>query len=130
MNTSDLHQALIQIYPEHVWIDIADLESSRNKAELDRYWIDKISKYLTDLGLVVKSVFPSEDLYRSFISETLDGFILSVSGIKVMFVPSYDLDLAGFEIQQEWVDLSNWAADYYVPIQIDQIGRASCRERV
>jgi Protein of unknown function (DUF1822) len=121
MNTSDLQtQALTQIYPKHVWIDIADLENSITKAELDRYWIDKISKYLTDLGLVVKSIFPSEDLYRSFVSKAMDGFALSVSGIKVMFIPSHDLDLAGFEIQQEWVDLTNWAADYYVPIQIDR----------
>jgi hypothetical protein len=126
MNTSDLQtQALTQIYPEHVWIDIADLEISLTKAELNRYWIDKVSKYLTDLGLVVKSIFPSEDLYLSLISEVIDGFALSVSGIKVVFIPSYDLDLAGFEIQQEWIDLSNWAADYYVPIQI--VGKASLR---
>uniref|UniRef100_UPI0025CC40B7 DUF1822 family protein n=1 Tax=Chamaesiphon sp. GL140_3_metabinner_50 TaxID=2970812 RepID=UPI0025CC40B7 len=120
MNTFDPQtQMLAQIYPEHVWLDIADLEISLTKAELNRYWIDKIGKYLTDLGLVVTSIFPSDALYQSFISETIDGFALSVSGVKIVFIPSHDLDLAGFEIQQEWVDLSNWAADYYVPIQID-----------
>jgi Protein of unknown function (DUF1822) len=120
MSTFDLQtQILAQIYPEHVWIDITDLEISLAKAELNRYWSDKISKYLTDLGLVVKSVFPSEGIYKSFISEAIDGFALSIFGVKVVFVPSHDLDLAGFEIQQEWIDLSNWAADYYVPIQVD-----------
>lgn len=121
MNTSDSQtQILAQIYPEHVWIDIADLEHSLTKAELNCRWSDKISKYLTDLGLAVKSIFPSEDLYRPFLSNAIDGFALSISGVKVAFIPNYDLDLAGFEIQQEWIDLSNWAADYYVPIQIDR----------
>jgi Protein of unknown function (DUF1822) len=121
MNTFDSQtQMLVQIYPEHVWLDIADLEISLTKAELNRYWIDKIGKYLNDLGLVVTSTFPSKDLYLSFVSETIDGFALSISGVKIVFIPSYDLDLAGFEIQQEWIDLSNWAADYYVPIQIDR----------
>jgi hypothetical protein len=121
MSTFDFQTAtLAQIYPEHVWIDITDLEISLTKTELNCYWIDKISKYLTDLGLAVKSSFPFEDLYKSLISEAIDGFALSIAGVKVVFIPSYDLDLAGFEIQQEWVDLSNWAADYYVPIQIDR----------
>ncbi|WP_310481003.1 DUF1822 family protein, partial [Chamaesiphon sp. VAR_48_metabat_403] len=111
---------LAQIYPEHVWIDITDLEISLTKAELNCYWIDKVSKYLTNLGLVVKSSFPFEDLYKSLISEAIDGFALAIAGVKVVFIPSHDLDLAGFEVQQEWVDLSNWAADYYVPIQIDR----------
>ncbi len=119
MSTSDFQiQALTQLYPKHVWIDIADLEISRSST-VNRYWIDKISKYLTDLGLIVKSIFPSDDLHRSFISKAIDGFALSVSGVKIVFIPSHDLDLAGFEIQQEWIDLGNWAADYYVPIQID-----------
>jgi Protein of unknown function (DUF1822) len=121
MNTSDTQtQILTQIYPEHVWLDIADLEISLTKAELNRYWIDKLGKYLTDLGLVVTSIFPSEDLYLSLISEAIDGFALAISGVKVVFIPSHDLDLAGFEIQQEWIDLGNWVADYYVPIQIDR----------
>mgnify|MGYP005609240687 FL=1 len=113
-------ELLTKIYPEHVWLDITDVEISLTKAELNQRWIEKISTYLTDLGLVVKLIFPNEELYLPLISELVDGFVLSVSGIKVAFIPSEDLDLAGFEVQQEWVDLSNWVADYYVPIQIDR----------
>ena len=113
-------ELLTKIYPEHVWLDITDVEISLTKAELNQRWIEKISTYLTDLGLVVKLIFPNEELYLPLISELVDGFALSVSGIKVAFIPSEDLDLAGFEVQQEWVDLSNWVADYYVPIQIDR----------
>jgi Protein of unknown function (DUF1822) len=45
--------------------------------------------------------------------------VLSISGVRVAFIPSLNLDLMSFEVQREWVALSNWVADYYVPIQVD-----------
>jgi Protein of unknown function (DUF1822) len=113
-------ESLITIYPKHAWIDIADLDASLTHAKIEYSWIEKTSEYLRSLGLVVRSTFPSEILARSSISKIVNGFALSVSNLKIAFIPSQDLDLAGFEIQQEWVDLSNWVADYYVPIQIDR----------
>jgi Protein of unknown function (DUF1822) len=126
MSTFDRQtQLLSQIYPEHIWIEIADL-ADNSPLELSRYTIEKISNYLIDLGLVVKSAFPTEELYLPLISKTIEGFGLSVSGVRIAFIPSNSIDLAGFEIQQEWVALSNWAADYYVPFQI--VGEASRNE--
>ncbi|WP_309742435.1 DUF1822 family protein [Chamaesiphon sp. OTE_20_metabat_361] len=114
-------QLLSEIYPEHVWIDITDLASA-SPLELSRYTIDKISNYLSDLGLVVKAAFPTEELYLPLISKAIDGFGLLIAGVRVAFIPSDSIDLAGFEIQQEWVDLNNWAADYYVPFQLVGVG--------
>jgi Protein of unknown function (DUF1822) len=110
------------IYPEHVWIDVdlSHLAESLDRVELNRLCIEEVSKHLSEsLGLVVKSIFPSEGCRLSFINKFVDGFSLSISGTKVNFMPSLDLDLMGFEIQREWVDLSNWIADYYVPIRVD-----------
>ena len=115
-------QLLSEIYPEHVWIEIADLAASTSPLELSRYTIEKISNYLIDLGLVVKATFPTEELYLPLISKTIDGFGLLIAGVKVAFIPSNSIDLAGFEIQQEWVDLDNWVADYYVPFQLVGVG--------
>jgi Protein of unknown function (DUF1822) len=113
-------QLLSDIYPEHVWIEIADLAESTSPLELSRYTIEQISNYLIDLGLVVKAAFPTEELYLPLISRAIDGFGLLIAGVRVAFIPSNSIDLAGFEIEQEWVDLSNWAADYYVPFQLDR----------
>jgi hypothetical protein len=121
---------LSTIYPEHIWIDIdlsclkKSLDSThrtvRDRVGLDRLYRDKVSQYLSEsLGLAIESIFPSEDLQFTFVSKLINGFALSISGVKVVFIPSQDLDLMSFEIQQEWVDLSNWAADYYVPIRVD-----------
>jgi Protein of unknown function (DUF1822) len=115
-------QILTEIYPEHIWIDIdlSSLGASPNWVELNQRCLKAIAKYLTEsLDLDVEPIFPSAELERAFVSTLVNGFALSVSGIKIAFIPTLDLDLAGFEVQQEWVDLSQWMADYYVPVRID-----------
>ena len=115
MNTStDQSQLLKTIYPEHIWIDV-DLH------ELDvRQYIQAIREYLTgSINLVVIPVFPSEEPQLLFVDKLVNGFGLSVAGVRIAFIPSQDLDLMGFEVPREWVELSNWVADYYVPIQVD-----------
>lgn len=115
MNISTSQTQLLKlIYPEHVWIDV-DLDDG----DVQQY-IQAISSYLTEsLNLVVTPIFPSEESHLIFVAKLVNGFALSVAGIKVAFIPSQDLDLMGFEVQREWVELSNWIADYYVPVQVD-----------
>jgi hypothetical protein len=115
-------QSLAEIYQEHIWleVDFGDLNLNLSEGDLNQICISEVSQYLTQhLNLVVKSVFPSEGLYLSFITNLVNGFTLSISGTRIAFIPSQDLDLFSFEVQREWVDLNNWAADYYVPIQVD-----------
>jgi hypothetical protein len=115
-------QLLKTIYPEHVWIDVVGGASPmENLHDSDvRIYLQAISKYLTEsLNLVVTPVFPSEEPILLFASKLVNGFALSIAGIKVAFIPSQDLDLMGFEVPREWVELSNWVADYYVPVQVD-----------
>ena len=116
-------QLLKTIYSEHVWIDVvggkpAPTENLHN-SDATQY-IQAISEHLTEsLNLVVAPIFPSEESHLIFTSKLVNGFALSVAGIKVAFIPSQDLDLMGFEVPREWVELSNWVADYYVPVQVD-----------
>jgi Protein of unknown function (DUF1822) len=115
-------QASIDNYPEHIWIniDIDRSDISLSQSELNLLCIKTLRKYLTEsLQLVVETTFPSDENNLVFVNKLVNGFALSISGIKVAFIPSCDLDLMGFEVPQEWVQLSNWCADYYVPIQID-----------
>ncbi len=115
-------QSLAEIYQEHIWlgVDFGDLNLVPNQADLNHICMAEVGKYLGQyLQVVVKPVFPSEGLYLPFVTNLVNGFVLSISGIRVAFIPSQDLDLMSFEVQREWVSLSNWAADYYVPIQVD-----------
>lgn len=126
MNISSYRlQQLTATYPEHIWIstDINYSETDLNQSELNQLCIDRVSKHLTkSLDLTVESAFPSEGKSLLFVSKLVNGFVLSISDVRIAFIPTQDLDLMGFEVPQEWVDLSNWVADYYVPIQIDLDG--------
>ena len=55
-------QALTKIYPEHIWINVNfdSLDKCLTQAEIDLMSIAAVKEYLSDLGLVVKSIFPSE----------------------------------------------------------------------
>lgn len=125
MNISNQVLKLAAIYPEHIWIstDFNGLETPLNQSGFNQMCIEQVSKYLSQsLDLVVKPAFPSESNLLLFINKLVNGFALVISGVKIAFIPTQDLDLLGFEVPQEWVDLSSWAADYYVPIQIDLDG--------
>jgi Protein of unknown function (DUF1822) len=114
--------SLRNIYSDHVWIDIdpSYFEKQLSPADLNHIYINKLTEYLAEsLGLVVELIFPSDQLNLPLTSNLVNGFALSVSGVRLVFIPSQDLDLMGFEVQREWVELRNWAADYYVPIRVD-----------
>jgi Protein of unknown function (DUF1822) len=115
-------QLLKTIYPEHIWIDVVGGASpTENLHDSNvRVYLQAVSQHLTELlNLAVTPAFPSQKPTLLFVSKLVNGFALSIAGIKVAFIPSQDLDLMGFEIPREWVELSNWVADYYVPIQVD-----------
>ncbi len=115
-------QLLKTIYPEHIWIEVvggASPTENLRDGNVQQY-VQAISGYLTEsLNLTVTSIFPSGEPNLIFVAKLVNGFALSVAGIKVAFIPSQDLDFMGFEVQREWVELSNWIADYYVPVQVD-----------
>jgi hypothetical protein len=115
MNTStNSAQLLKKIYPEHIWIGI-DLQDANV-----RQYIQAVNKYLSEsLNLAVQPAFPSEDAHVLFVDKLVNGFVLSIAGVRVAFISSQNLDLMGFEVPREWVELSNWVADYYVPVQVD-----------
>jgi Protein of unknown function (DUF1822) len=115
-------QSLAEIYQEHIWIgvDFGDSAIARSEAEINQICYTSVSGYLRkDLNLAIESAFPSQGLFLPLTIEPINGFVLSISGVRVAFIPSQNLDLTSFEVQREWVDLSNWTADYYVPIQVE-----------
>ncbi|HEY9704222.1 MAG TPA: DUF1822 family protein, partial [Allocoleopsis sp.] len=38
---------------------------------------------------------------------------------RLILIPSEQIDMDEFTIPQEWVDIPNWAGDYYVAVQVD-----------
>jgi Protein of unknown function (DUF1822) len=109
------HLKEIKSFPEL----IADQSALISTTSSNNLCQTAVAQYLqASLGLDVCTAYPS-NIKSAQINLLVDGFALSIAGIRVVFIPSEDLDNSSFELPQEWMDLSNWVADYYVPIQID-----------
>lgn len=97
-----------QVYPDHIHIS---LEDTSCQAAIQRHLKE-------NLGLDVNTAYPS-NIKTPQANLLADGFALTIEGARIVFIANEDRDMSSFELPQEWVDLSNWVADYYVPIQID-----------
>ena len=66
-------------------------------------------------------VFPSvEDLPS--ILEVVNGTAIKIGETKIVFVPTETIDIEELCVPQEWVDIKSWAADYYIPVQVNLDG--------
>jgi hypothetical protein len=112
-------------YPQPISIALDDAFSLHTSAsKINTHCQSTVRAYLQQhLGLTVDLAYPTNIQFIPLISQLVTGFVLIVANTRIVFIPSEDLDYCGFEIEQEWVDLSNWAADYYVPVQVDLEGK-------
>jgi hypothetical protein len=130
MKTNPSNQSVLlqlsQIYSEHEWINLEDypsvIDDNTNSISLNLQCLQVIKTWIEKtIGLPIEYDFPYRGSLNDdqHVSELLNGFCLKVNGSKVVFIPSQNTDITSCEIPQEWVDLPNWAGDYYVPIQVD-----------
>ncbi|MBD2776593.1 DUF1822 family protein [Iningainema tapete] len=121
-------QTLSQIYSEHTWLELTDSdlkqaqpsqdysnETGRNFAYLNRLCLNAFLKWMQEIGLSVS--IPNEKLPLTW--EFVNGCAINVGSKKLVLIPSDAIDIADFAVPQEWVDIPDWAADYYLPIRVD-----------
>jgi Protein of unknown function (DUF1822) len=115
-------------YSKHEWIDLTEypeypIDDDTTSVERNLQCKSIIKEWLeTTRGLPSAEDFPySGELDKDrLVSQIVNGFCLRIDNkSKVVFIPSEQIDIDSFEVAQEWVDLTNWMGDYYVPIQVD-----------
>lgn len=130
-------ETLSKIYSEHIWLEFteSDLQQAeattknysnqtgRNYAKIACLCGNLLVKYIQDLGLSANFTAPGEIAW-----EVVNGTaILAVIGHnasvelqkRLVLIPSDAIDIEDFGVPQEWVDIPSWAADYYLPVQVD-----------
>lgn len=120
-------EILSKIYSEHLWLEFteSDLQQAeattrnysnqtgRNYAKIARLCGNLLVKYIQDLGLSAKFAPPGEIAW-----EVVNGTAIELQK-RLVLIPSDAIDIEGFGVPQEWVDIPSWAADYYLPVQVD-----------
>jgi hypothetical protein len=138
MNPTLETEMLRQIYPEHVLIDLSSeqvrlnlpsqgQDLSLSQIDLNQLCMTVVKSWISKtIELEIKPVFPcwfgGKDRL-DFISKLVNGFAVQIGETKIIFIPSDSIDLEEFTVPQEWVDLPNWAANYYVPVRVDLHGQ-------
>lgn len=137
-------QTLSNIYSEHLWLEVSDNDLEQAKPVSEDYsnetgrnyayynclclnmflkWLQKniggqnqaFRKKISETAL---SVFSTEKISPK-IWEFINGSEINFGGIRLVLIPSDAIDMADFCVPQEWVDIPNLAADYYLPVQVN-----------
>ncbi len=63
-------------------------------------------------------VWPSREALPS-IWEIVNGTVVTLGETRIALIPSEAIDRSEFGVLSEWVDLTSWAADYYLAVQVN-----------
>lgn len=127
---------LKRFYPDQTILDLSDdeltaaqqhcaqvsysNEDSCNLAYQNYLVVQVLSNYLqAQLNLDIPlNPWPSSSALPS-IWDVVNGTVLEVNGVRIALLPSDAVAVDDLCVPQEWVDIPNWAAAYYLAVQID-----------
>ena len=128
-----LHKLSIS-YPNQLWLKIPEEipEKSWQKAQLYSNPTSRCQAYLNEVCwqtfipwleawleedsqdniFIEKQYFPN-------IWEFVNGSLINLGNSKIAIIPSETSDPEEFDIPQEWVDIPQWQADYYLAMEVN-----------
>jgi Protein of unknown function (DUF1822) len=127
---------LTDIYPEQIWVDLSPETKEKawlvTSSQLYSNAAAQRNAYLNNLCLDAFESWLKEDkdLYQSFrllsqsselpyFWEILNGTELALGHNRLALIPCEKSCLQEFRIQQEWVDIPQMTANYYLAVQIN-----------
>ena len=131
---SSLIKKLTEIYPKQVFLEITpeDLEAAspnnsdysydvaRHHALINRLLLNCFTNWLRKEAPIEEefNIWPNvEDLPS--IWEFVNGTALTIGHTRLALIPQETIDTDEFSVPQEWVDIPNWLADYYLGVQVN-----------
>ena len=128
---------LSQIYSEHLWLELSDSDlelarpnpknysndTGRNYAFFNRLCLNAFLQWCEENLELKPAVFPNQEVLP-MLWEFFTGCGVNLYGKRLVLIPTDAIDMADFAVPQEWVDVPNLAADYYLPVQIDLENRS------
>jgi len=116
-----------------------DLVIELDQSTIDRAWLQSqtagnpASRWQNYLNQVALAVFlpwlqaeedatakaQNQSAEQAAIWEVVNGTAIAIKDAKLVLIPSEADDLGELCVPQEWIDLPNWAADYYLAVQVN-----------
>ena len=110
------------IDPTSIWLDITPAEITTNSIEIDnaqlnQLCLSKFQTWLTDRSIPHQPSFSNDE--SSTIWDVVTGCAINIGKLRLVLIPTENLDRSELRVPQEWVDLPNWVGDYYLGVQVD-----------
>ncbi len=114
--------------PHHLWLEFSEKEQEKAVSVRLDYSHDAASHraFLNRLTLaVLLPVLQAEsEAFTQITSpeniwEFVTGFAISLGKNRLVIIASETIDTDEFSVPQEWVDIPEWAADYYLAVQVN-----------
>ncbi|WP_254173194.1 DUF1822 family protein [Planktothrix pseudagardhii] len=90
------------------------------RAYINRLCLNSLLPVLQDEAEQNQSpqVFPSAEFLPS-IWEFINGMAINIGKSRLVIIPSEAMDTEEICVPQEWVDIPEWAGDYYLAVQVN-----------
>ena len=129
---------LRSLTPESIWLEIAPEQRKRVEREIERTpHSNQIAKYHARLNRLSLYAFQSWlesqadeftlpiELFPSikelpWIWEIVNGTALNIGNTRLVIIPSDCSDTEELIVPQEWLDVPNFAGNYYLAAQVDE----------
>lgn len=125
LNLAYLHQLVLEFTPEEqaqAFPSAQDYshDAARYRAYLNRLCLNTILPVLEEEANQNQrpQLFPSSQALPS-IWELVNGTAVNLGNTRLVIIPSEAIDTEEFCVPQEWVDIPEWAADYYLAVQVN-----------
>jgi Protein of unknown function (DUF1822) len=106
------------IDPASIWIDITPAEITEiDNFQLNQLCLAKFQTWLTDRDIPHQPSFSDDK--SSTIWDVVTGCAINIGKLRLVLIPTENLDRSELRVPQEWVDLPNWVGDYYLGVQVD-----------
>ena len=89
----------------------------RWQSYLNQITLETVVSWLQEEGETVTSVPSPTSLLNSW--SIVNGSAITVGNKRVILIPSETIDTTQLQVPQEWVDIPDWAGDYYLAIQVN-----------
>jgi hypothetical protein len=124
------------LYPEKLWLELSIQEQKKawqlTAQKLYSHTATRWNAYLNCLCLNSfltwlkedpelgdnLQVWPDYNQLPSF-WEVVNGTAITLGETRLVLIPSEKSNFTEFRIPQEWVDIPNWAANYYLAVQLN-----------
>lgn len=115
------------IFEENIWIDVSEeqLQIAKKKAYKYNNPTAQSNVYLNQICLdsflswLKQERELTEKVSEFNFWEVVTGSVVIVEGTRLILLPSMTVDIDEIIVPQEWVDIPEWAGNYYLGVQVN-----------